>query len=127
MKFCKECNNMLYIGIDAEDSNKLTYYCRNCGTVDDTTATEGHCVLNTQLKKGEQKFYHIINQYTKMDPTLPRINNIKCPNESCITNSTGSDKKEKPEIIYMRYDDNNLKYVYICADCDLIWKTDDRK
>jgi hypothetical protein len=118
---------MLYIGIDAEDSNKLTYYCRHCGTVDDTTATEGHCVLNTQLKKGEQKFYHIINQYTKMDPTLPRISNIKCPNESCITNSTTSEKKEKPEIIYMRYDDNNLKYVYICADCDIIWKTDDHK
>ena len=127
MHFCGVCNMMYYIRIDADDPNKLVYYCRNCGTVDDTTATEGHCVLNTQLKKGEQKFYHIINQYTKMDPTLPRINNIKCPNESCITNSSGSDKKEKPEIIYMRYDDNNLKYVYICADCDLIWKTDNRK
>ena len=128
MKFCKECNNMLYIGIDADDSNKLTYYCRNCGTVDNTIATEGHCILNTQLKKGEQKFYHIINQYTKMDPTLPRLTNIKCPNESCVTNaSASSDKKDKTEIIYMRYDDNNLKYVYICSDCDTIWKTDDRK
>jgi len=126
MKFCRDCSNMLYIGINAEDGNKLTYYCRHCGSIDELTTSEGHCVLNTQLKSGEQKFYHIINSYTKMDPTLPRIYNMKCPNESCITNSD-SEKKKNTEIIYMRYDDNNLKYVYICSDCDLTWKTDDRK
>jgi DNA-directed RNA polymerase subunit M/transcription elongation factor TFIIS len=130
MKFCQQCQNMLYIGIDAEDTNKLTYYCRHCGAIDELINTEGHCVLNTQLKQGEQKFNHIINQYTKMDPTLPRIYTMKCPNEGCITNVSGGDasnKKEKTEIIYMRYDDSNMKYVYICVDCDTIWKTDDRK
>ena len=122
MRFCTECQNMLYISIDKEDTNKLTYYCRHCGVVDDIICQEGHCVLNTQLKQREQKFNHIINPYTKMDPTLPRIYNIKCPNESCITNT----EKKKTEIIYMRYDDSNMKYVYICVDCDAIWKTDDR-
>jgi len=126
MKFCRECNNMLYIGIDSEDSNKLTYYCRNCGSVDEMIANEGHCVLNTQFKKGEQKFNHIINKYTKMDPTLPRLYNMKCPNDVCITNAHDK-KKENTEIIYIRYDDDNLKYVYICADCDFTWKTDDLK
>jgi DNA-directed RNA polymerase subunit M/transcription elongation factor TFIIS len=127
MRFCVNCNNKLYTSLHSEHSDKLVYYCRNCQYTDEEIGEEVVIVLNTQLKKGEQKFYHIINQYTKMDPTLPRINNIKCPNESCITNSNDSEKKEKPEIIYMRYDDNNLKYVYICADCDTIWKTDDRK
>jgi uncharacterized Zn finger protein len=114
---------MLYIALNEEDTNKLTYYCRHCGTVDTTITQEGHCVLQTQLKKGEQKFQHMINPYTKLDPTLPRIYTMKCPNESCKTN--GSEKTDA-EVIYMRYDDKNMKYVYICVECDTIWKTDDQ-
>ena len=125
MKFCEKCDNMYYIGINAEDPNKLTYYCRNCGNVDETINEEGVCVLDTQFKKGEQKFNHIVNKYTKMDPTLPRIYNIRCPNTSCNTNKIGETKPA--EIIYMRYDDSNLKYIYICSTCDTTWKTDDSK
>lgn len=125
MKFCEKCDNMYYIGINAEDPNKLTYYCRNCGNIDETIHEEGVCVLDTQFKKGEQKFNHIINKYTKMDPTLPRIYNIRCPNSACDTNKTGETKPA--EIIYMRYDDSNLKYIYICSTCDTTWKTDDSK
>jgi DNA-directed RNA polymerase subunit M/transcription elongation factor TFIIS len=125
MKFCSQCDNMYYVGVSESDGNKLTYYCRNCGNKDDSAAAEGVCVLNTQLKKGEQKFNHIINQYTKQDPTLPRIYNVKCPNMSCATNT---DTKHGPaEVIYMRYDDDNMKYLYICVTCDAVWKTDDRK
>lgn len=124
MKFCNQCSNMLYISIDENDTNKLIYYCRNCGEKDESITDEGVCVLNTQLKKGEQKFNHIINKYTKLDPTLPRIYNIKCPNSACKSNV---DDKGHPEIIYIRYDDNNLKYLYLCSECDHIWKTDDNK
>ena len=125
MKFCEVCQNMLYIALDAEDTNKLTYYCRHCGNVDTTITQEGHCVLQSQLKKGEQKFQHMINPYTKLDPTLPRIHSMKCPNESCKTNV---DEKSPPaEVIYMRYDDKNMKYVYICVTCDTNWKTDDQQ
>jgi DNA-directed RNA polymerase subunit M/transcription elongation factor TFIIS len=115
---------MLYISIDENDTNKLIYYCRNCGEKDESITDEGVCVLNTQLKKGEQKFNHIINKYTKLDPTLPRIYNLKCPNGACKSNV---DDKGHPEVIYIRYDDNNLKYLYLCSVCDNIWKTDDNK
>lgn len=125
MKFCNHCSNMLYISIDENDTNKLIYYCRNCGNKDDTITDEGVCVLNTQLKKGEQKFNHIINKYTKLDPTLPRIYNVKCPNIGCKTNTEPDHKL--PEVIYIRYDDSNLKYLYICSECDTTWKTDDNK
>lgn len=73
MKFCNHCSNMLYISINEDDTNKLIYYCRNCGEKDESITEEGICVLNTQLKKGEQKFNHIINKYTKLDPTLPEF------------------------------------------------------
>ena len=50
MKFCKECNNMLYIGIDAEDTNKLTYYCRNCGNEDNLITNDSVSILKTHIK-----------------------------------------------------------------------------
>ena len=125
MKFCDNCNNIYYISIEETGSNNLTYYCRNCGKVDSILTEEGVCVLNTQFKKNVQNFNHIINKYTKMDPTLPRIYNMKCPNSNCITNH--SENKIPVEIIYMRYDDNNMKYLYICSTCDITWKTDDNK
>jgi len=113
---------MYYIGISVDDPNQLTYYCRNCKHKDETITEEGVCVMNSQLKKGEQKFNHIINEYTKLDPTLPRIYNMKCPNSECKTNK---DSKKTAEIIYIRYDDDNLKYLYICSDCDTTWKTNE--
>ena len=122
MKFCVKCDNMYYIGISVDDPNQLTYYCRNCKHKDETITQEGVCVLNNQLKKGEQKFNHIINQYTKLDPTLPRIYNMKCPNDECKTNK---DSSKNAEIIYIRYDDNNLKYLYMCTECDTTWKTNE--
>jgi hypothetical protein len=125
MRFCEKCDNMYYIGINSEDNNKLTYYCRNCGNKDETITEEGLCVLNTQFKKGEQKFNHIINEYTKLDPTLPRIYNVRCPNTECKTNH--SDYGKPVEVIYMRYDDDNLKYLYICVECDSTWKTNESK
>lgn len=121
MKFCVNCDNMYYIGISEKDGNQLTYYCRNCGHVDESAASENICVLKTQIKRGEQKYNHIINEYTKLDPTLPRIHNIDCPNVACKTNTEVP--KKPAEVLYIRYDDDNLKYLYMCATCDTVWRT----
>lgn len=114
---------MYYISIDEKDTNKLTYYCRKCGDIDDAaTNQEIQCVLNTNLKKEEQKFQHIMNKYIKLDPTLPRIHNIPCPNEHCESNKSEDDKDHKQrEVIYIRYDNNNLKYIYMCCICNQTW------
>ena len=77
--------------------------------------------MKTNFIQSETKINHIVNKYTKHDPTLPRIHGVKCPNELCDTNT----KNSKPEIIYMRYNDNEMKYLYICATCDKIWQTDE--
>ena len=61
----------------------------------------------------------MINKYTKLDQTLPRVYNIPCPNKQCKTNE--KDYKNPAEIIYMRYDDANMKYTYICTTCDTKW------
>jgi hypothetical protein len=108
---------MYYIRINADDPNKLVYYCRKCGNEDSLLASENICVSKIKIKKSEQTFSHIINRYTKFDPTLPRVNNILCPNTECPTNKDGKER----EIIYIRYDDTNMKYVYLCCECDTTW------
>ncbi len=125
MKFCSKCDNMYYISIDSNNADQLIYYCRFCKHTDEQLAEEGVVVLKTQYKKSEQKFNHMVNRYTKFDPTLPRIHNMKCPNSECAANVSGAETN--PEIIYLRYDDSNMKYLYICTTCDVTWKTDDNK
>jgi DNA-directed RNA polymerase subunit M/transcription elongation factor TFIIS len=126
---------MYYITIDDKNNDQLIYYCRFCGHKDEQLTEEGVVVLKTQYKKNEQKFNHMVNQYTKLDPTLPRIYSMKCPNHECKTNHNASSSAaggEAPgtnacEVIYLRYDDENMKYLYICTTCDTSWKTDDDK
>lgn len=122
MHFCNQCQNMYYISIDPDDSNKLIYYCRNCGNKDNNLSEKNVIVTKIQVKKSQQEFSHIINKYTKLDPTLPRINNVLCPNADCATNKDDSPR----EIIYIRYDNQNMKYVYLCSTCDTVWKTEDQ-
>lgn len=125
MKFCSKCDNMYYIGISETDGNKLTNYCRNCGHVDESTDGDNICVLKTHVKMGEQKYNHIINKYTKLDPTLPHVYNINCPDKGCVTNTDVENNKR--DVLYIRYDEKNLKYLYMCTTCDTVWKTDDNK
>lgn len=135
MNFCVNCGNMYYMRLRTKDAgtsqegegaataeplDELAYYCRNCGHVDDTLTVGNICVLETKTKKGAS-FSHAINRYTKLDPTLPHISTIKCPNAQCESNEDAS----KRDVIYLRYDDVAMKYVYICSTCDAIWTTDD--
>lgn len=120
MNFCTKCDNMYYIRISSTNENDLTYYCRNCGNEDTNIDQENICVSKMQLKREQQKIDNVINKYTKLDPTLPRTNTIKCPNSECISNKN---KNEKQEVVYIRYDDINMLYIYLCAKCDTTWDT----
>ena len=123
MHFCENCDNMYYLKITETDGNNLIYYCRNCGNEDTNLTKDNICVLDTTTKQSKNKYSQVINQYTKYDPTLPRISSIRCPNQSCESNEDPS----KREVIYIRYDDVDMKYIYMCASCDTIWKTDDNQ
>jgi hypothetical protein len=164
--------------MDAMDAMALYHYCRNCGH--ELKIEKTICVSKLQLKHNAQSYSNVINKYTKLDPTLPRINNIKCPNSQCRSNPSVADAaavirmKRRPrahvrggleeaenegvgeeqyedfdegvlggadsadgaskftfstrepeprEVIYIRYDEMNMKYVYMCAVCDTVWNT----
>ena len=121
MEFCNECNNMFYIKLENETCDKIHYYCRNCGNTNEYLTIE-KCLLKENINK-VNKTSIFINKYTKLDNTLPRINNIKCPNESCLSNESSFDANNR-EIIYIRYDNDNMKYIYLCSHCDYTWKTE---
>jgi DNA-directed RNA polymerase subunit M/transcription elongation factor TFIIS len=124
MNFCSNCDNMYYIKLN-DDENELIYYCRNCGNVDNSP-TENSLVISSANFKNEDAFISsFINSYTKHDPTLPRTNLLKCPNNECISNKKSEDNEEpeqKSEIICIRYDATELKYIYLCSYCDTAWK-----
>lgn len=126
MNFCEKCGNMYYLKISEQTQDKLVYHCRKCGFIDENLVANEDgviCVSKTHIKKSRQNYSSVINEYTKLDPTLPRIKTIRCPNAECSSN-TSSETKENTEneIIFLRYDDNNMKYIYLCSNCDYSWK-----
>ena len=120
MKFCSKCDNMYYIKIDESNNNELIYYCRMCKHEEKNFDKSMTRVSKTNIKKKNIKYNHLINKYTKFDPTLPNITTIRCPNPRCKTNTEDIEKN----VVFMRYDNENLKFLYICFHCDMVWKND---
>ena len=126
MHFCSNCDNMYYIKLEEDNCNKIIYYCRNCGNSDNNLLNMGKCVLKENISNSNTSnniSNVIINKYTKLDRTLPRINYIKCPNEVCTSNVSDFDVMNR-EILYIRYDHVNMKYIYLCSHCDYTWNTE---
>lgn len=117
MHFCDKCGNMFYISLMDGDKEGLVYHCKKCGNVDKNISDSGIVVSKTNIKKKTQQYQHMINKYTKLDPTLPREDSIDCPNEECPSKAEEVEK----EVINIRYDNDNMKYIYLCAVCDKVW------
>jgi hypothetical protein len=141
---------MYYIRLT--ETNAIVYYCRNCGNEDNTITIDNLVVSQTSLHQTGVNQTNGVNKYTKLDPTLPRISTIQCPNSECPCNrnhnptqyadraailgtteesSAGAASSEHDdadavprEVIYLRYDDIRLKYIYLCAVCNTIWNTE---
>jgi DNA-directed RNA polymerase subunit M/transcription elongation factor TFIIS len=114
MEFCEVCDNMLYLS-KRDDEMDLVHVCKKCGN--ERKRSEGSIIVSSLSFAKQAQYTSVINKYTKLDPTLPRIQGVPCPHPEC-TNKAGKD------IIYLRYDNVDLKYAYICPICDTIWKTD---
>jgi hypothetical protein len=115
---------MYYLKISEEDADSIMYFCRKCGDNDTNIINnkESFCISKTHIKKTTEIYKNVINEFTKLDPTLPRIKNMKCPNDSCRASGETKEPTDNPEIIYIRYDNNNMKYIYLCSECDYTWK-----
>ena len=120
--FCTICKYYLYLEqteekVGDETKMSLRRICRNCGFKEDNN---GGLILEIDLKEKTSEGYKILmNEFTKQDPTLPHVNTIKCPNNGCNTNVSGKEK----DVIYLKYDAINMKFLYICNVCDTQWRS----
>ena len=215
MDFCDDCDNMLYI---QKNGNKLNLVCKICG-FQKLYDKQDKCIYAKNYKSDHLSFKTVSNRFVHLDPTLPRVNNINCPNKDCDTNKKAIDfqniyiirnipyyiyddfitkldqytksefkdqlfkpynfdlkpdlkkdniiikvslaseesspkisvslikklvlkidikdkeeqlsklsikpyKKPKNEVVFIKYDSNHMKYLYICCNCKFTWKND---
>jgi DNA-directed RNA polymerase subunit M/transcription elongation factor TFIIS len=117
MEFCSVCDNMLYYKV-GDGENTLIKYCKNCNYIDKHTCEEEAIILiDNNMGADEQYYKQFKSKYIEYDPTLPRVNNISCKNEKCPR----KDPQEN-EVIYIKYDHMNMKYLYYCTHCKEFWR-----
>ena len=113
MLFCEKCQNMYYIKIHDENNDLLVNYCKQCGFVDKNN------IQNTIDDTSKVEELDIINEYTKYDCRLPRVNNIPCPNNDCISNKNND---IITDTILIKSNEQTLSFIYLCTHCNHCWK-----
>lgn len=119
MRFCPVC--AYYLFLKDESDTGLQLLCRHCGYTEKMapkSSTDALILETTFSTSGAQKQTESqLNDYTKLDPTLPRLTTIPCPNLDCDTRKSGA----PPDILYIKTDAKNLKYQYSCNVCNTQW------
>ena len=82
-------------------------------TAEEALILETSFATSTSQKQTKTAF----NEYTKLDPTLPHLKTIPCPNQSCPSQAD----PESRDILYIKTDSKGLKYQYCCKVCNTQW------
>ena len=105
---------------DGEDvTPDLIRMCRNCGHSKEESKG---LVMETVIQEKASDAYKVyLNEFTKDDPRLPHIKTLKCPNANCASRTSGAES----DVIYIKYDMINMKYLYICTveGCNTQWRS----
>lgn len=119
MRFCGVCRNYLFLQLEGEEGLQLL--CRHCGFKEkmDPKSASDALVLETtfNVAANQKQTVSQLNEYTRLDPTLPHLKTIACPNQSCPTQA----KPEDRDILYIKTDAKSLKYQYSCTVCSTQW------
>lgn len=137
MQFCPTCDNKLHMEIGQlnavpsspkDFSTPLTLYCKHCSykrVVDqsasnkDASDTFDPCMYRSNYSSNHPLYYStVVNQYTFDDPTLPCLSEGACINDKCVSRT---DSTVDPEILYVRYNDQDLRFLYLCRHCRKCW------
>ena len=115
IRFCPVCNYYLYLQVGEDQA--LSRLCRNCGFHEQDN---GGMVMEMMIQERSAEGYKILlNEFTRKDPRLPHLKNIKCAEPACDSNHGAAE----PDIIYIKYDAINMLYLYICDVCGFMWKS----
>lgn len=118
MRFCPVCSYYLYH--EAEADGALLLKCQHCG-YNEPLAPKNSAealILETNFAAATAKqTAPVLNEYTKLDPTLPRLKTIACPNAACPSQADAALR----DVLYVKTDAKNLKYQYACRVCSTQW------
>lgn len=116
MEFCGKCDNMIYVSLEnSGEGYCLKKLCRNCNC----TTPSLHCsepIISTELRDDFVNFKQHSHVDIKHDPAMPRLTSIACP-QGCSPN----------DVMYIKFDQINMKYMYFCCTCSLFWKEDNKQ
>jgi DNA-directed RNA polymerase subunit M/transcription elongation factor TFIIS len=109
--FCDDCGNLMYLFKDENESLiNMCKACNNKSPIDETFK----CCYRGNLKIDKTVLLST-NKYISHDRTLPSIEsnvNIQCNSPEC---------DNKNSILYIKYNDDDMKYLYICKNCGNTW------
>ncbi len=116
MRFCPVCSYFLYLDASSQEGTVI-HQCRNCGFSEPLkpSSKEEALILETSFRSGSSASGAAsgitVNAYTLMDPTLPHVKTLRCPNGSCPSRADESLR----DVIYIKTDPTNLKFQYVCT------------
>jgi DNA-directed RNA polymerase subunit M/transcription elongation factor TFIIS len=114
MDFCPRCDNMLFINVSDSESKNLVMYCKNCQFSEEKDQ-KTTLIIDDNKVSDVINYSMFLNKNIKYDSTLPHVDNIACTYSDC--------KKSKNDVIYLKYDFVNMKYIYYCCECDRFFKS----
>ena len=113
---CNQCHNLMKIQL-VVDTKKLILDCPSCNFKKDWNSDT--CIYKTSVNIDVSQILNTNPNLTK-DNTLPKI--INNPNIKCINTDCESHKLKKSEIKFIKYNHDDMKYMYICNFCGQSWK-----
>jgi DNA-directed RNA polymerase subunit M/transcription elongation factor TFIIS len=115
MKFCAVCDNLLYVKLD---DGGYVYQCNYCSSRFEPSEDDA-VVSEVNYRDDRAKYHHLLTPLLHEDPTLPRVD-LPCPNKDCTRPARG-----RSDVLYIKYDAVNLRYLYSCGYCKHFWGPDE--
>ena len=118
VEFDDKINQIVTSLVKSNEEKKLVKFCKHCDFEKVETVNTAINISKTFYSGDDLLYNQHVNKYLRYDPTLRRIKDplINCPNENC---NAPDDKKQ---VIYIKYDNKNMKYLYVCEHCGETWK-----
>jgi hypothetical protein len=128
LRFCPKCQYYLSLKGNMASLNGTVVAhlkCTNCGFTEpfEPKTAEEALILETQFRSGSSAGGAAsgitLNAYTLLDPTLPHVSTIPCPNTTCPSQADAA----RRDVAYIKTDPRNMKFQYICAvaGCGATW------
>ena len=122
-EFCPVCENMLYmsvVDVASSSERELRYRCKKCGHSAPATAEQKRAaIFETSYDDDQATFQQYMTPMIREDPTLPHRDDIVCVKGDACTRKPD----EARDVMYIKYDHVNLKFLYHCVHCGAFWKS----